>query len=210
MGNATALGTVTIAGMGFPFNISVTDEGSILQDVTVEKGYDGDTVSGTGTKAGRVDTDTAIPDITTDDYVDIYWDGGVLYNADVSAVANDNEITFLDTNGLGDNLPADGTPVVISVRSLIVTEFLGTDVSCLAASCSGDRCHISYVDNANPTTAAELHAVDIAAAEGWFWIEGMGFTNPITGDTVSAIYVSTSDVGADQTFSVGVLYDSVS
>ncbi len=210
MGVASLVSNVTIAGMGFPVSFSAEDEGAILQEVTVESGYDGDTVSGTGTKAGRVDTDTAIPDITTDDYVDIYWDGGVLYNADVSAVANDNEITFLDTNGLGDNLPADGTPVVISVRKLIATTFLGTGASALAASCASGRCHISYVDNADPTASAEIFAVDIPDQQGWFWFEDMGFTNPITGSTVAAIYVSTADVTADRIFSVGVLYDSVS
>ena len=206
MGTASLDGGVNIAGMGFPIHISTDDEGSIHQEVIVPMAYAADTTTGETTKAGTITCDDT-PSITDADWVDIYWDGGVLYNADVSDVTGE-VVTILDTQGLGDNLPDNGTPCIIAVSKDITTAFLGTDVSALAAYCNPSRCHIAYCDGAR-AAATEHLAVDIEAGEGWFWIEGLGFLNPITGNPIDHIFVSTTNIAADQTFHVGVQYDSV-
>ncbi len=204
MGSASLVANVNIAGMGFPVSFSESDEGAILQEVTVPKGYAGVTTSGVGTRAGVVTSTNSSPTITDSDFVDIYWDGGVLYGCNVSDVTA-GAITFADGNAGGDVLPANGTVMVVSVRKDITVAFEGGDASALAASCTSGRCYIAFLES-----GSEHFAVDIANKQGWFWMESMGFANPIDGDTIDEIWVSTADITADQQFTVGVLYDSVS
>ncbi len=213
MGSGSIVGNITVAGVGFPLSITASDEGSITHKVTVPKGYAGVTTSGVGTKAGVVTATNTSPDIDTNDYVDIYWelDGvrGVLYNCDVSDVTA-GAVTFIDTNGQGDNLPANGTAMVVSVRKIIAGEFEAGDASIIAAQCSDGRSHIAYVEG-SPAAGSVHFAQDIIDGWGWVWSDQfVDIANPMAGDTVDNIWVSTANTEADQTFDTAVLYDSVS
>ena len=208
MGTAKLDGNVSIAGMGFPVHISVEDEGGIGQQVTVPMAYAGTVKSGGGTTDGVIEGVALTTTITAADNVDVYWvdaagDPQIVYGGDVSDVTDD-EITCGGVTAFSGNLPANGYAVIIAARKVVTTAFLGTDVSAIAASCSVGRSHIAFID----TAVAEL-AVDIANGEGYFWIEGLGYANPITGDDIDEIWVSTADITSDQTFSIGILYDSV-
>jgi len=209
MGTAKLDGNVSIAGMGFPVHISVEDEGGIGQQVTVPMAYAGTVKSGGGTTDGVIEGVALTTTITAADNVDVYWvdaagDPQIVYGGDVSDVTDD-EITCGGVTAFSGNLPANGYAVIIAARKVVTTAFLGTAVSAVAAYCSVGRGHIAFID----TAVAEL-TVDIADGEGWFWIEGLGYANPITGDDIDEIWVSTADTIADRTFYVGVQYDSVS
>lgn len=212
MGSGTIIGNVSIAGVGFPVSITASDEGSILQQAAVPMAYAAEVTSGVGTKAGVITTTNPAPVITTDDWVDIYWTllgvNYVLYNADVFSVVA-GAVTIVATNGLGDNLPANGTACIIAVRKIIITAFSGTDVSMMGVGCSSGRSHVAFVSSATPASAIERFAHDIPDGEGWFFSDTMGFTHPITGYAIAAIFVSTANTSSNQTMSVGILYDSV-
>ena len=199
-------GGVNIAGMGFPIHISVSDEGGIGQEVTVPKAYAGNLSTRTSATAG-VFTTTSTHNLDVGDFFDFYFADGVAYNCEVT-VETDTTITFTGGTGTdgdgGEALPLATTTGQVGERKVITTAFLGTAVSAVAAYCSVGRGHIAFID----TAVAEL-TVDIADGEGWFWIEGLGYANPITGDDIDEIWVSTADTIADRTFYVGVQYDSV-
>jgi len=205
-------GSITIAGMSFTFEATRTDEGVIHQDTIVPKAYAAVVTSGVCTRAGVITTTDEAPEITTDDYVDIYWTLAgvdyVLYNADVSDVTA-GAVTIIDTNGLGSVLPANATPCIIAVRHMIVSSFLGTNVSIVAMNCNQGKSHIAFCEGTDETDVVEHLARIVPNGEGWFFADGLGLTNPITGDDITHIFVSTADVAADQQITVGVLYDSV-
>jgi len=213
MGIGTISGTINVAGVGFPFHLTEEDEGVVLHQVTAPMAYAAVVTSGVGTKAGVITTTDTSPTITTDDYVDIYWEvggvKGVLYNADVSNVTA-GAVTVIDTNGMGDNLPANTSACIIAVHQVIAGEFEGGDASILAVRCNAGRSYVVFAEGSEAAGSAHF-AHDVPDGEGWVWSEGFnGITNPIAGHTIDNIWVSTADVTADQLITVGILYDSVS
>ncbi len=210
MNNGVINGNISIAGIGFPVRYSQQDEGAITHSVTAPKAYAGVTTSGVGTKTGSVTTTNAAPDIELTDYVDIYWDGGALFNVNVSAKTA-GLITFaVDSNSDGDVLPADGTAMIVAVCQVVAGEFEGADVSMMFVKASNGRSHVAFVEGDQPTGTNHF-SHDVPDDEGWFWTYDLAqwINNPITGHTIDHIWVSTADTTSDQTITVAVLYDSV-
>ena len=69
--------------------------------------------------------------ITTGALVDVYWEGGVRYGVTVGTV-NGQAVPLTDS-GAGDVLPADETPIVIGLVTVIDTDFDGDKAAMLAA-----------------------------------------------------------------------------
>ncbi len=210
MGSANLIGNVNISGLGFPLDITVTDEGSILQEVTVPKAWAGNLSTRTNATDGVFSTDET-HDLDVGDFFDFYFADGVAYDCEVT-VEDGDTITFTGAKGTdgdsGDALPLAAVTGQVGERKEINTDFDGDDISCIAASCLA-RSHLAIVE----TTGGEnvILTQDIPAGQGWFWIEGMGFTNPLDStDDVDYVWVSQAGTDAARIFNFGVLYDSVS
>lgn len=206
---ASLIGNVNIAGMGFPINISVTDEGAITQEVTVPKAWAGNLSTRSSATAGIITTDDT-HDLDVGDFFDFYFSGGVAYDCEVT-VEDGSTITFTGAKGAdgdsGDALPLSTATGQVGERKEINIDFDGDDASCVSVSCLA-RSHAAFVESTGGENV--LLARDIPAGQGWFWIDGMGFTNPLAGDPVDYVWVSQAGIDAARIVSVGVLYDSVS
>ena len=105
MSTAIIAGSVTVAGLGIPINVSRSAEGSIAQAVTLPKAFAGNLSTRTDLNTG-VFTTTDVHDITTDDFVWFFWTlagvAKVAYYCDVTAVGA-NTVTIdlcLGSDGL--------------------------------------------------------------------------------------------------------------
>lgn len=206
MSIATINGSASIGGLNFSLSITRSDEGGISQTVTCPKAWAGVLTDNAGVDAYV--TTTLDNDITTEDYITIYWDGGIAYFGAVSSVVDDptNTVTFDETAILGDALPAPGTAVIIAVEETVVMAFDGDNVSMIATSVAGGfRAHWQFID----ADTDVIHPQEVVENEPWFWADGMNWGTPITGDAIVTSYVSCANIAADTVVSLGILYDSV-
>lgn len=202
MSSASISGNVQLAGMAMSLTATRSGEGEISQQPTLPKAWAGTLTTRTNDTDGIITT-TLEHDVTTDDFITIFWAEGIAYYADVSAVGA-NTITF-DTTTLGDVLPAQDYVVIAGAEVTIDTDFDGDLVKIIAATCPA-RAHLEFYD----TGPAELHEIELLAGQAWFWVSDLGWTNPLTGDPVDKIYAACADITAGQMLKLGVLYNSVS
>jgi len=175
-----------------------TADGQISHEVALPAGK-------SGTLSTRTDDDTGVATlaanhgITVDDYVDVYWDGGVRYGMDVTGV--EGTAVSIDL-GDGDNLPTQDTVIIVTPRVEIDVDFDGDNVEMIAAVCPR-RAHLEFLTDAD----VSIKVQELTAAEPWSWVADQGVTNPLTGDPVGKIQASCGEATA-ATLKIGVLYDS--
>jgi hypothetical protein len=198
MPTGTFTSTIAIGGVSIGSEATRTGTTAIEDQQSLPAGK-------TGTLTTRTDDDTGVATlgaghgITTDDYVDVYWAGGVRYGMDVTAV-DGNDVT-IDV-GAGDVLPAQSTALVVTPRVEIDIDFDGDLVQMIAVLCT-KRGHIEFLTNAD----VSIKAKELTANEAWSWIAGQGITNPLTGDPVGKIQATCGEA-ATATLKTGVLYNS--
>ena len=191
--------TVKLAGVSATMRATRTATGSITHDPVLPAGK-------AGTLTTRTDDDTGVATlgaghgVTTDDTVDVYWDGGLRYGMSVTVV--DGVLVTIDL-GAGDNLPTQDTALVVTPRVEIDTDFDGDLLKMIAAS-TDKRAHVEFLTEAD----VSIHAVELVDSEGWCWIKDQGVSNPLTGDPVGKAQASCGVATAGTILTVGVLYDS--
>ena len=199
MPTATNSSYISIAGITIQSSQSRTASGQISHEVSLP-------VGSAGTLSTRTDDDTGVATLSAGhglvfgDVVDVYWDGGVRYGMDVTAV-DGNDVTI--DLGAGDVLPAQDTALVVTKVVVIDTDFDG-DLMEMIAAASTKRGHIAFRDS----TPTVLKAVELTANEAWAWATGTEITNPLAGNPVNDIRASNGDASAAATLKLGVLYDS--
>ena len=209
MSDAVLTGSVSVAGVVVNLGATRSAEGTIGQDVTLAKAWDGDLTTRTNATDGIITTDST-HDILVTDFIWIFWTlagvAKVAYYADVSAVTG-TTITFdtaLGSDGdSGNALPLVNQSCIVAAGTEINIDFDGDDVGVIAASMDALG-HLRFMD----VGPVELHEQDLIANEGWFWISDMGWTNLLTGNPVDAIWAAQGGVSVDGTLKLGVLYDS--
>ena len=169
-------------------------------------GYEIDLPAGTaGVSENKTDADTG--DVTLEaghglsnsDTVDVYWAAGMRYGMDAQVATN---VITLD-GGSGDDLPANGTAMVVTLQVQINSDFAGDDVKMIVAQCD-QRAHIDFQDSGS----ASLAAVELPADEQWDWVDEQGIANPLTGNPVDDIFASNGSSTTAAVLQIGVIYDS--
>jgi hypothetical protein len=190
--------SIVVGGINMLAVATETDTGLISHEVELSAGK-------SGTLSTRTDNDTGVCTIGTShgitdaDVVDVMWTGGARYGMTVTGY--DGTTITVDA-GAGDNFPLVSSAIVVSVQTVIDTDFDGDLMSMLVATCT-TRVHLDFQEN----DGTSLYAVDIAAGDACEWTESSGVTVPITGDPVGQICVGNGAASAG-TLKIAVLYDS--
>ena len=190
----TAIGGVSIQG-----KIVHDAEGEIGQTVDIPKGQ-------AGTLTTRTDNDTGIATLSTGhglvtgNKVDVVWAGGSRIGMDATVSGNAVTVNL----GAGTNLPAQDTAVTLYRRLIINQVFDGDKVLQIEALLPVAGV-MSIISDA---PAAIVDETPLVANKPWFWFEGTGAANPLTGETVATIEVA-SRATANSKFKLCALIDSV-
>lgn len=142
-----------------------------------------------GTLSTRTDDDTGIVTvasghgITTSDFVDVHWSGGVRYGMDVTA---QDATTITVDLGAGDNLPIATTAVVITKQVTVNTAIDGDAIEIIgivaeaANPSSTAKAHLDFQDSGDAT----IEEIDLVAnVPQIFDIDG-GAANVFTGNPI--------------------------
>ena len=198
MSQATISVGAYILGSNVSVSLSRADDGAGQWNPTVAAGK-------TGELTTRTDNDTGVATlstghgITTGQKVDVFWNGGRRYN--MTATVATNAVTV--DGGGGDNLPVQGTAVVLCVHTVVNAAFDPDDLTALLITAS-KRASVVLVDAGDNI----LFAVDLAAGECSLWWSNSGITCPMSGNDVAHIWVGNGDSAAALAASVSVLYDA--
>ena len=194
--------SIAVGGISFSATVTRQAEGQVSHVVELAAGFAGQI------SAAGVDNLATGHGIEIGDVIDVHWDdptdGTHKCRRGLEVDASDtNDIEFDETPaGEGDALPAVGTDVVVSVQSVVNTDWDGDDLEMIAVK-STQRASADFRD-----AAASLHSLKLPAGETWSWASEQGFANPFTGNPVTEIRLSNGSTSA-ATFYVGLLYQSV-
>jgi hypothetical protein len=199
---ATMAKTMALGGVAFNENpgSTVTGDAMIVHSLSVgvTTSADGTLTTRTSDTAGTLTMDDSGHGIETGDRLDIYWTGGVAYGATVGVVSGAS-VPF--TLAEGDVLPSALTDVTAFVPVELDIGVLGTNVVAIILHTT---IHGMFVfDDAGGIELAK----ELGDGVTWSWREDNGEANPITGDTITKVYVS-HDGDAAATMKVGILYDN--
>lgn len=196
MGQITISGTV--AGQGFTGSMTRTPSGSIAHVSSVGAGT-------AGTLSTRTDNDTCT--ITSNshpfndsDVVDVYWTGGMRYGM---TVGSDAANTFVVDSGSGDNLPTQGTTVIVCLQETVNIDFDGDDAKLIAITADG-RASFDFQEGGG-TSVAHIEIKD--ANEIIAWASDTSAANPLTGNAIGQVKVSSGTTSATNV-KILVEYDS--
>jgi len=206
--NGSISATLNISGQSLNSLVARSAPGGLAQDVNLPAGLAGTLTTRTSDAEG-VATVAEGHGLTGGDKIDVYWAGGLRYGVTVDSVTS-TTITFgTGGAGAGDNLPAQGTAIVVAAQVTIDEAFDGDDLAMIAAgatlvgSGTAARAHLTFLDAGGAT----LHAVELAGGEAWSWASGTGAANPLTGNPVASIRV-TAGTAAETRLQIAGIYQS--
>lgn len=190
----------SIAGVNISTTLTDTATGADGQSVALNIAEAGTLTTRTDDNDGEITATDADHEIDTGDVIDIYFTAGVAYGATVGTVAG-TAIPF--TGASGTALPTQDDAVIGSVVKVLDVDIDGDLIQMLVANVAA-RWHIVFEDVAD----AVLDAQALAANVPYFYIAGAGMTNPLTGNAIDEVHISSADLTTAQTFKMGTLYDS--
>jgi len=161
-----------------------------------------------GSLTTRTDADTGVATmsaghgIVTGDRIDVYWtEAGVAgCRRGMAATVATNAVTI--DGGAGDNLPTQGTTVILAVAQEFNLELTGDDVIGLSVY-TEKRGAFVFTDNADALIYGKHLPRD---GQVWGWDNGSGETNPVAGGAIGKVYLSHSDTTASRIMRVGYGY----
>lgn len=187
--------------------VTRTKAGQINVDPTLNRAYAGTLAVRTDDNTGTI-TLGAGHGIQTGDVVDIFWgtpgngDDGVQYKSTVGTVSGTSVPIDL---GVGSNLPAQATAVIVCKRLTIdidvAFQTLGEQIF---AHCS-ERYRLEF----QQSDGTLILGVNIRADEPFIWSSGNGYTNPITGAAIGKC--EASQAGTDDSppkLNMSLLFDA--
>lgn len=190
--------TANIEGNVISSTKTVTSSGAFTTTVTLLAADAGTLSTRTSDTEGTA-TLTTGHGITTGNQVDLYWTGGARYNVTVGTVSS-NSVPF--SAGTGDNLPAEDSAISISKRTAITFGYSGDDVEAFMAQCN-QACRFVFMDGSGEISGASF---SVGANQGIAWYDGIGYANPVTGETLVKIEASTS-ASSNASFNFDALND---
>ncbi len=124
--------------------------------------------------------------------VDIFWAGGMRYGMTVSSTSANTFVLGAFGVGAGDNLPAQGTAVVVCLQETVNIDFDGDDAKLIVVTADG-RASFDF-QQGNGTSVAH---VEIGAAnEVLAWASDSSAANLLTGEAVGQVKVSSGTANA--------------
>jgi hypothetical protein len=141
--------------------------------------------------------------LATGDKVDVFWQGGRRYGL-TATVAGDG-ITVTLAGGTGADLPATGTALTMSKRTVINASFNSAEASVLLVTAT-TRTSVVFAD----ASGNVLLALDLKPGQCCLWWAGSGFACPIAAGTVSAIWVANGDSTNTDNLAISVMYEAIS
>lgn len=197
MSTASLNFSMSIGGRALTGNLSQEDESVEVQDILLPAGI-------AGTLSTRTDANTGIltvasgHGITSSDTIMVSWEGGVQRVVDVTATTS---TTISIDLGVGDDLPVATTAVVVS--KTVVSAIAVTTLKALAVK-NKSRIYFDFKSGASAT----LKAQDTPAGQGYFWLSGMGYSDPTGGTAIASVSLNNLSTVAD-TVIVAVLKSTV-
>lgn len=188
MGQITISGTV--AGQGFTGSMTRSPAGSISHVSSIGAGTSGVLSTRTDNDTGTI-TSNSHP-FNDDDIVDIYWTGGMRYGMKVSSAAANTFVLGASVVGTGDNLPTQGTTVIVCLQETVNIDFDGDDAKLIAITASG-RASFDFQEGAG-TSVAHIEIED--ANEIIAWASDTSAANPLTGNAIGQVKVSNGTTSA--------------
>ena len=200
MPTGTVSAVASVGGLSIQTTQNRSAAGLIGHEVNLPKADKGELTTRTSDTAGTLTMDSAGHGIETGDKIDIYWDGGLAYEATVGTVSG-TSVPF--TGAHGDVLPANNTDVTADVLVPLDTDFDGDKLEMIVMA-STKRGHYLFDDGG----ALELAEGELVAGEPLQWVADTGVTNPLTGNPVDDLYVTNGDGDAAATLKIGLIYNS--
>lgn len=151
-----------------------------------------------GTLSTRTDDNTGTLTMTdaghtiaTGNKICIYWASGSQHTVTVGTVSG-TSVPF--DSGVGDNLPAQTTAITACVEVVEPVGIVGDNLKLLSVGSGSPqaRCSFDFRDASH----ASLWRIDVPLGESVDWVYSGPFTNPIAGDEVAEVAVSTAAVVA--------------
>ena len=190
--------TNSLGGKNFPQSKTISGDSAAVAERSVQAAQDGTLTTRTSDSVGTITMASTSHTITTGARVDLYWSGGMRRGVTVGTVSG---TSVPITVGAGDNLPNNLTDLTVSIPKNVTVEVLGTNLKGLLFY-TAKRGQVVLEDSGG----TEHFQKQLEAEGSWDWFDGNGETNPITGDTISDVYLSHGETTA-QTMRIGMLYN---
>lgn len=197
--NAGISKTMSLGSVTFNLSATITNEAVIVHDVLVPKADLGSLSLRTNNTEGTITMDESAHGINTGNRVDLYWATGERRGVTVGTVSG-AQVPI--SGGNGDNLPSLSTDINVAVCTQLDMVILGTNVNCI----------LLYTQALGQFVFEDAVGEELYVKRGagcvYDWYENNGDDNPITGDSIIAVYVSHNDTTGSKIMKVGVGYDN--
>jgi hypothetical protein len=202
MNQASINVVANILGQTVPVTLNLSSDGAGQWSPTLRAGN----AASTFTQSDTSDGQAVLPagnGIQTGDKVDVFWQGGRRYGM-AATVAGDG-VTVTLSGGAGTDLPASGTSLTVTKRTVINANFSVPEASVLLVTAS-TRTSVIFAD----ASGSVLLALDLQPGQCCLWWAGSGFACPIAAGTVAAIWVTNGDGQNAGNLAISVMYEAIS
>lgn len=187
---ATLAQTMRIGAVTLQGDLAITDDGVAQDQPAIPTGFAGVLTTRDGDDEGHA-TLVGAHGLAPNDMVDVFWVEGIRYGMKVTAV-DGQLIDFggVGGPGAGDALPAQGYSLVMTKRVEINIDFTGNEVKLMGmtiTSCA--RAHVEFTEEGGTS----IKAVELTTGELWFYMAGIGMTNPLLDKIVGKMQVSNGE-----------------
>lgn len=199
----SSIKTYSLAGKEYASPIvTITGPGTEGVDEAIGVAWAGTLSTRTDNNTGTITMTNAGHLVTTGARIDIYWtnaDGtyGCQRACTVGTVSGTSVPFDL---GIGDNLPAQASAVIVGICEEFTFTFTGNNIKALAVASDG-RATIVICSS----TATEELAKVFTRADAYGWTSSDSETNPLSGDTITKVFMSQADTTQEVGVRVGVL-----
>jgi hypothetical protein len=136
--------------------------------------------------------------------VDVYFSGGQRRSLIANSV-NGNSVTL--AGGYGTNLPVANTTLNVGPVTTIPKNITGANVVGIAFQVpQGGTGTAEGMFSLQTSVPAEIIGQDILAGQDYIWYNGNGITNPVTGNTIATVALSTNNVTSNQALNGALQY----
>lgn len=184
----------TVAGISFAQTRSVSSEAAVAQERTIPAAQSGSLTTRTSVSVGTITMTSGAHTITSAARVDLYWTvagvKGCRRGVLVGTVAT-TAVPF--TGGSGDDLPANLSAVTVALPVSLAVALVGNKLKSLLFGAPEAQTQFVLCSTGN----VEELAKNLPQGAVEYWDAGqLGNANPLTGDTITNMFVSHADATA--------------
>lgn len=198
--------SLSVGGVAIQKTIVRQADSAVSAEITLPAGKAGTLTTRTDDNTGEATLGTG-HGIESADVVDVYWDGGMRYGMTVGTV--DGNDVPLD-GGTGDNLPAQGTAVVVTKQVPInvaidgdAAEIIGLSLEMSDPSATS-KGHVLFEDS----DGDDIAAIPLSANQPLVYDLAGGASNPFTGDPIVSAAASNGSSSASATLKILAAVDA--